>query len=138
MSTKKSKTSIRVVINTTLLIVLGVVFAAISTFSAYRMVEYNNLLTSTHHPTNQASVCFDEKVDEDGDMMTYNEGICNPGTETRADDPNTLALFLDGEIAMAQDMNAYFSAQVMVMIGGFFSISSIFAAIIYWNHNKIK
>lgn len=70
--------------------------------------------------------------------MTYNEGVCNPGTEERADDPNTLALFLDGEIANAQDMSAYFSAQVMVMIGGFFSISSIFAAIIYWNHNKIK
>ena len=138
MSTKKSKTPIRIVINTTLLVVLGISFAAISITRAFSLFEYSGELTSTHHLTHQSAVCYDEKYMEDGEKVTSNEGICSTGVEEKVSDPNALALYLDGQIANVQDMNAYFMAQLMVMIGGFFSISSIFAAIIYWNHNKIK
>ena len=137
MSKNKTKTPTRVIVNTTILVTLAIAFAVIAIHKAVSIDIYSGALTNARSITNQPGLCYDNIDDPDG-RMTDNERICNPGTEEKATDPNTIALYLDTQIATAQDVSVYASAQAILTIGGFLSIASLAAAVIYWNHNKIK
>lgn len=137
MSTKKTRTPIRVVINTTILVTLSVAFAAIAICHAFQLDQYNNKLKEAHYISNKPGLCYDIVDDSDG-IITDNERICGPGTEEKVTDPNQLALYLDDQVNFVGDMSIYASVHTMLLIGAFFSLSSLAAAIIYWNHNRIK
>ena len=70
--------------------------------------------------------------------MTDNEYICMSGTENEETDPNQLALYLDGVITDSSDLSNIFITRLMSLVSFFFTVSSFFGGIIYWNHNRYK
>ncbi len=139
MSAKKTKTttSTSIKINTALFFIAAIVFACSGVYTVADTVKFNEAMHQYHHISNPDGLCYDESG-EGNDRMTDNEYICMSGTENEETDPNQLALYLDGVITDSSDLSNIFITRLMTLVSFFFTVSSFFGGIIYWNHNRYK
>lgn len=135
MKTSKSKS--RIFINTGLFLLASAIFAALGLCGAKKLERFDKLFVALQdspslcfesdeakkeEPAKNAYVCKGE-VDENGNI---------PASESQTD--QSIFLYDRLHLATATTINAVQTA--IVATGIFFSIASLFGAIIYWNHNR--
>ena len=130
MSTKKSNS--RVLINTGILILMSVIFGAL-TFCGVSKIQ--SVSKNFQGVTNAPALCFDEThTDEDGYKTLDGAYICDKnGAEASS---SAQSLFVYDKLAQYSILRSNDLVVAITTIGSILTVASLLGAVVYLNHNR--
>ena len=134
MVTKTNKSSARVMINTSLFIIMAIVFG-IMTFCGLNKLETfrKSLIGISDAP----ALCFNEDLYEKNNGTVIQDAYpCNLNGTEEATSQRDHTMFLYDKINFTATVNSQQNDILLTTIGGMMTIASFIGAIIYWNHNR--
>lgn len=136
----KSKSNIRVKVNTAILVLCAAVFGAM-TCSGVKQLD--KLRVSLNGVSDAPALCYDEeKYNANADYRVI-EGTypClletdENGENVPAESPRDVAMFIYDRVSLTSSMLSTELDVVVVAIGSMFTVASLAGAVVYYNHNR--
>lgn len=137
MKAKKHKSAMRVYVNTGLLVLLAIAIG-LMTFCGVQKLEmlHKNFTGISDVP----GLCYDEEryrknqtIENAYPCLTQTDEDGNPIPATSQNDQT---IFLFNHTSFSSSVLSHEFIIVLTVVGGIFTLTSLIAALVYWNHNR--
>lgn len=139
--TKKSKTDARIKVNTCLLLILSVLFGAMTCCGISRIRAFNISATAFTISDGPGLCRYDGADPKDLGFMREEVYLCSlehdeDGNYVEVTDVKDHTLYLNNKITFASEIISAQLKTILCIIGSMFTIASLIGTIVYWNHNR--
>ena len=132
MSTKKTNT--RVVVNTCILVLMSVIFGALTICGINKI---QNVSKNFQSISNAPALCFgDIHTDEQGYKTLDNAYICAKSDGSSKAELSEQSLFIYDKMTQSSITRSADLVIVLSVLGSILTVGGLFGAIVYWNHNR--
>ena len=137
---KSTKTPTRIKINTIVLFALSITFGAITFVTASQIYQASRNFQSV---SDAPGLCYDES-ESLGGIIRENSYICTTEYDEVTDQTkaatttNEQALFLYDRLTLSSLVRSGDIMVAIIAIGSMFTLGTLAATFVYWNHNKAR
>lgn len=138
---KRPRTSTRIKVNTCLLLLLTVLFGAMTCFGISRIRAFNISATAFTISDGPGLCRYDGADPKDLEFMREEVYLCSlehdeDGNYVEVTDVKDHTLYLNNKITFASEIISAQLKTILCIIGSMFTIASLIGTIVYWNHNR--